>query len=398
MSFSNVCKGGFALLLGLSMMSCSQDRSSPLSPGDAQRTAIGGETSAPPQSSVFATGLNNPRGLRWSRDGRLFVAEAGLGGSRTTERECEQVPAPFGPYSGGLTAGISVVDHSGTRTTVSNQFPSAQTTQVTGGDKLGVADITYKYGEMYALIQGGGCSHGNPDFPNGVVRFNESGNFVYLANLSEFYQNNPVRNPEPDDFEPDGSPYSMVRVGRSLYVVEANHGEIDRIDTVTGQITRVVDISASQGHVVPTAITYYKGFLYVGNLTTAPFTDGTAKVWRVDPVSGQMTEILTNLTTVLGLTFDVKGRLYVLETSTTNTAQPPFFNPNSGKVLRIDIQSNTREEIATGLNFPTGMTIGQDGNIYVSTCGFGCTDGGGEITKITLQEPAVSLEPVGGGV
>jgi len=56
----------------------------------------------------------------------------------------------------------------------------------------------------------------------------------------------PVANPEPDDFEPDGTWYSMIAVRGNLYAVEPNHGEIDRI-TPEGEISRVIDISASQG-------------------------------------------------------------------------------------------------------------------------------------------------------
>ena len=63
--------------------------------------------------------------------------------------------------------------------------------------------------------------------------------------------NNPTAHENPPDFEPDGTPYSMNAVSGNLYVIEPNHGELDRI-TPQGNISRVIDISATQGHIVPT--------------------------------------------------------------------------------------------------------------------------------------------------
>ena len=57
--------------------------------------------------SVFSTGFNNPRGLEFSPDGILYVAEAGVGGGThsTVGTSCEQVPSPVGPYMGNPTGG-----------------------------------------------------------------------------------------------------------------------------------------------------------------------------------------------------------------------------------------------------------------------------------------------------
>src|SRR6266581_8611378 len=77
--------------------------------------------------TVFATGLNNPRGLKFGPDGNLYVAEGGTGGSATTVGLCPQVPFPVGPYSGGFTSRISRIDSLGNRHTVVDGLPSSQT-------------------------------------------------------------------------------------------------------------------------------------------------------------------------------------------------------------------------------------------------------------------------------
>jgi sugar lactone lactonase YvrE len=85
---------------------------------------------------------------------------------------------------------------------------------------------------------------------------------------------------------------------------------------------------------------------------------------------------------MLGLAFDRKGRLYVLE----NTPDNPMPTPGTGKVVRID-GKNKVTEIATGLVLPTGVTFGSDGNLYVSNVGFGPPPVGlGQVLKVTVPE------------
>ena len=330
--------------------------------------------------SVFATGLNNPRGLKFGPDGNLYVAEGGAGGSNSTVGQCDQVVPPVGPYTGSQIGGrISKIDSNGLRTTVVDNLPSSQTSPSQGSLVSGVADVAFIGNTLYALLAGAGCSHGVFGVPNGIIRVNADGTWSLIADLSAFQQANPVENPEPDDFEPDGTWYSMVEVRGDLYAVEPNHGELDKI-TPEGRISRVVDISASQGHIVPTSVAYHGNF-YVGNLNTFPIDEGSSKIYKITP-SGQIEIVAEGLTTVLGVAFDARGRMYALENTTGN----PFPTPETGRVLRVH-RSGALEIIASDLTLPTAMTFGPDGNLYVSNIGFGPPITGlGQVLKIEITD------------
>ncbi len=332
---------------------------------------------------VFATGLINPRGLKFGPDGYLYVAEAGIGGTNSTVGDCKQVPAPVGPYTGGYTARISRISPDGEVETVAENLPSALDAE---GSTLGVADVAFIGNTLYALLAGGGCSHGNPNTPNGIIRVNPDGSWKMIANLSEWQQNHPTAVIEEDDFEPDGSWYSMMSYHGNLYAVEPNHGEMVKI-TPDGKISRVVDISASYGHIVPTALdtrTNLFSPFYVGNLSTFPLSPGASKIFKVTQ-QGNISVWAEGFTAVLGITFDRFGHAYVLENTTNN----PFPTPGTGDILRVN-SFGLKVPIVKGLTFPTAMTFGPDGKLYVSNFGFGPPLG--QVVQIeipTLREMAM---------
>jgi hypothetical protein len=330
--------------------------------------------------SVYYMGLNNPRGLKFGPDGNLYVAEGGIGGTNSTVGLCDTVP-DVGPYLGSDTGSrISRIDNAHNRITVADKLPSSQTNAATGSLVSGVGDIAFIGNTLYGLLTGAGCSHGVATIDNGVFRVNPDKTWALINDMSTFWKNNPVKNPNPLDFEPDGTPYSMIAQDQHLFVIEPNHGELDEVSVNNDKIKRIIDISASQGHIVPTAMTYRNGKFYVGNLNTFPIGTGRSSVYEITR-GGNISVYASGFSTILGVLFDPWGGLYVLENTTGND----FPTPGTGDVIRID-PDGSRMTIVDGLLLPTAMTFGPDGKLYISNWGFGPPAiGGGHILQVDIS-------------
>ena len=342
--------------------------------------------------TVYAAGLQGPRGLRFGPDGFLYVAEAGTGGKNSTGKTCEQVPVPVGPYTGGKTARISKISKSGTRTTVAAGFPS---TQDAFGDVIGVADVAFLDGTLYALVAGGGCSHGNPDISNGIAQVDrKTGQWQLITDLGAFLKAHPAQFESADDFEPDGTFYSLIVADGTFYAVEPNHGQVFSVRGKHGAIREVIDISASEGHIVPTSIAARDDQFYIGNLGLFPIDPEWARILTisrerldVDLAPGfgtdrhryHIVDSKAGFTTVVAVDFGRDGLLYALELSVA----PGNPTPGTGKVVRVK-RSGEIEEIITGLIVPTGMTFGPDGRLYISNGG-AAPAGAGQILQYDVN-------------
>jgi hypothetical protein len=273
---------------------------------------------------------------------------------------------------------------------VASGFPST-----TGlGGTIGVADVAFLNDTLYALIGGGGCSHGNPNNPSGIAEVNQStGKWNMIADIGAWLKTHPAAFVSADDFEPDGTLYSMIPVDGRLYAVEPNHGQVISV-TPKGKIKETIDISEAEGHIVPTSIAHRHGYFYVGNLNLFPVEPQWARILTVgkdrldddfargfddDDTNWRIVNSKAGFTTVVAVDFGPEdGLLYALE---LNDARD-FPTPSSGKVVRV-LRSGKIQEVVTGLTVPTGMTFGPDHRLYVSNLG-AAPAGAGQILRFDI--------------
>ena len=123
--------------------------------------------SLPPNATIVASGLINPRGFTFAPDGALVVAESGA--------VPDGFEAPHGPPTPMFrpatttTGRVSRVDlATGQRTTLAEGLPSSAGSF---GDTLGPSNVAYLGTDLYVLISAGPV-HGWPNYPSGVYKVN----------------------------------------------------------------------------------------------------------------------------------------------------------------------------------------------------------------------------------
>ena len=329
----------------------------------------------PPNATVVAGGLLNPRGFTFAPDGALVVAEAGA-------------PPPGFVASGGpptpdfrpgttTTGRISRVDlATGERTTVVDGLPSAAGSF---GDVLGPANVAYLGPDLYVLIAAGPV-HGWPHFPSGVYKIDPDGSHRPVANLDAFNARNPVAFIAPDD--EISNPYDMVAADGALWVSDGNRNQVYRV-TPDGTVTRLADLSV--GHPVTTGLAHAPGGgLLAVELTAVPYPEGAGRIQRIG-TDGQVETVARGTTAATGVAAAGDGTIFVVEHS-ASLGRPPFVAPSTGRVMRLD-GGGGLVAVAEGLMFPTVARIGPDGGLYVANFSFGGDNGEGQIVRITATGP-----------
>lgn len=338
--------------------------------GGWRASALAAQSASDPVT-VAAHRLTNPRSFTWDAQGTLYVSLAGSGGASL-----------LGPDSGGGYAttgnsGVVVRIDQGSPVTVSDFFPS---TTVSGERTLGPASVAFLGGELYVLVDANAMAFRlDGAQPDGVYRVAADKSLQLVADTAAWISANPPEY-KPADYNPQGELFGMVTIGDSLWVVESNNGIVLKIGP-DGGITRIADLSTN--HPLPTApAPSPNGGVYVGMLTPAPYTDGSAKVSEVAP-DGTVTEVWTGLTMVTAVAVDADGNLYAAEMATGNGSKPPYVAADTGRIVR-QTGKDTLEEVATHINYPVALAVGPDKAIYVAAPALGSLDPDGYILRVDL--------------
>ena len=359
------------------------------------------------QPTVVLNGLFNPRGLTVGADGALYVAEAGSGGNGPGLVNGDGQTQGYGA-TGGITR---YFNGSGQRIVSGLPSLASQGGAQPGGGATGLHDLAFDAsGNLFGVVGFGADpalrstlgAVGN-DFGQ-LVRFNlATGTFQNVADISAFETAN-----DPGREGADSNPYSLVATPGGGFVV-ADAGANALLNVSGGGNVSLLSVFPVRPNPLPFGPPAYQavpnsvtigpdGTYYVGQLTGFPFIPGAANVFRVPAGGGAPTPFLTGFTNIIDLTFGPDGGLYVLQLTTNGLASPT--GPGSGALIRVDPLTGARTTIADQrLFFPTSMTFGKDGSLYVSNVGVAA--GGGQVLRFApaaIPEPGTLGLLAGGGL
>jgi hypothetical protein len=347
-----------------------------------------GPAFAQPDFEVVASDLVSPRHLTFSPTGKLYVVEAGSGGTGP----CVEHPAPdLGEFCLGFTGAVTEVRDHGPDPRVVTGLPSLAST----AQQNGPSDIAFQGVKNFALSIGlGGSDEYRDAFGDDAVLL---GTLVTgrlgddeVSLFADVVANELAANPDGTDI--DSNPVGFLRLG-SRYVladaggnavVEVNHkssfGTVAALPPGTALAPPFLGLPPGTQiptDAVPTSVVRGPDeAYYISQLTGFPFEKGDANIWRVVP--GQSpTVYASGLTNLTDLYFGEDGTLYAVEISSDG-----ILTGLMGALVKITPGASVHEVILDNLFAPYGVAV-RDGFAYVSICAV--CPGGGEVIKIDLD-------------
>jgi hypothetical protein len=351
-------------------------------------------SAAEPSYTVVADGLHSPRGLAFGPNGRLYVAEAGLGGGNPTD----------GIMPGfGLTGSVTEIRHpSGANPTARlliSGLPSA-------GDEEGTVgpDGISVHGNGNILVQIS-LSQEQTSLPSDLigrlVKVTPSGRSRVLANIGDtnYEWSTQHQDLAPNDFKPgDSNPYAVLAVAGGAYVADAGTNTLSWVAADGSSRILAYFPNNTFADATPTCIAKGPdGALYVGTLALVdsigsmlgipnlPPPHPAATVYRVDPAAADPSDLSTVLslatpwaTGLWPITGCAASRTTFYASEFVSGAGPsgPF-----GDVVAIPFAHPDQQTSLTngGLSFPGGVALGRDGHVYVTNMS---TSADGQVVRL----------------
>lgn len=379
--------GGAAAPLALRLGVARAQDATPMA--DASPMA-GGPPPPPAGTELFASGLNNPRGLAFGPDGLLYIAEAGVAGTEA----CTMGPEGY-PICYGSTGAITRIDADGAvKQILSGLGNSAM--KDTGMNGIGPSAVAFADSTMI-VVTGLGADPKVRDTLGPIGKdlgrlFKlVDGQRTDIADISGY-----EASANPDGAQVDSNPFALAVLPDGAFaVVDAGGNSLLKV-TPGGQISTLAvfkqgEAKMDDGSTIPydavpdaLALSPDGSSLTVGTLTGAPFPVGGASVWSVPIAGGDPTETAKGFTNIIDLAYGPDGSLYVLEMlknglGNMNPADPTTMG---GQLTRVAPDGTKSVILGDGLVFPTALAIGPDKMLYIAN--FGTLAGGASIVRTPL--------------
>jgi hypothetical protein len=324
--------------------------------------------------SVFASGLNNPRGLAFVH-GRLYVAEAGTAGSDcpkgaigpTGAQLCEGRTSDLAWVSGGAVHRVvtGLISNSDTGPVATEGLEAVAPAKgglrvVFGESTLGIL-ASLPSGQKFTSADTAANSHqwGRLDAVVGthLKAFSDIGD-------ADFRWAKKHKSLVPKQF-PDANPNALLQIGRTTYVVDAASNTLDTVNAKGRIVRRAFFPNSGSSDAVPTCVAKGPGGnLYLGELSPGAKKNGSV-IFRYNIATHKVSVWQQRFNVVDGCGFDKAGNFYAVEFQATGFNPGPTGNP-AGDVIEIS-PSGKRSVLGAGkLDYPQGFATDGKGNVYVS--------------------------------